>query len=81
MLTKLTHMVGRFACLKRDTLCKFSTNIELILKNYSNELAQSQIMEKMIPRKFSEAELIQLSSNQRFTNGNNHINSLTKTFS
>ncbi len=38
-------------------------------------------MEAMIPREFSEASLIGMSSNQRFSQGSNHISSLTKTFS
>lgn len=38
-------------------------------------------MEAMIPRQFNEQKLINLSLNQRFSQGNNHISSLNKTFS
>lgn len=38
-------------------------------------------MESMIPRQFSEDELLKLSLNQRFSQGTNHIQSLNKTFS
>jgi geranylgeranyl pyrophosphate synthase len=38
-------------------------------------------MEEMLPREFSEEKLVRLSRNQRFSQGNNHIQSLNKTFS
>lgn len=58
-----------------------SQSIETVLKNYSQELADSYLMEAMIPRQFTEQNLLAISSNQRFSQGTNHINSLTKTFS
>jgi hypothetical protein len=60
---------------------RFSQSIETVLKNYSQELADSQLMEAMIPRQFTEQNLVAISSNQRFSQGTNHISSLTKTFS
>jgi geranylgeranyl pyrophosphate synthase len=48
-----------------------------VLKIYAKELEQSHIMEKMIPRKYTESYLTSLTSNQRFTHNSNHLNSLT----
>lgn len=59
----------------------FSRNIEAILKAYSQELADSKVMEAMIPRQFDEQKLLKMSNNQRFSQGANHISSLNKTFS
>lgn len=47
-----------------------------VLKTYAQELEQSHIMEKMIPRKYTEDNLASLTYNQRFTQQNNHLNSL-----
>lgn len=53
MQGRLFRVLGGIAYNNRAAFCRFSTNIEVVLKNYSNELAQSLIMEKMMPRKFS----------------------------
>ena len=44
MQRKIFQVVRKFGYSKANSLCSFSTDIELVLKNYSNELAQSGIM-------------------------------------
>ena len=81
MLQRVASKAIQALPLKLAQTMSKGANIELILKKYSEELAQSKAMESMIPRQFSEHELLKLSLNQRFTQGNNHIQSLNKTFS
>ena len=64
--------------MKSSNLCneKQVLNIESVLKKYGRELEESKMMEKMIPRHFTEDKLEQLSENQRFSGKQNHLNSL-----
>lgn len=52
-----------------------------VLKKYGDELDKSGVMERLIPRKFTEENLAKTISNQRFSYNRNHLSSLDKAFS
>ncbi len=57
-------------------------SIEQILKQYSREFADSQTIEKIIPRVFNtEKDLENLTNNLYYRKENSHLNSLTKSLS
>lgn len=57
-------------------------SIEQILKQYSQEFAESKTIEKIIPRVFSnEKDLENLTNNLYYRKQNSHLQSLTKSLS